>query len=1554
MRACRTTLLLGVAILTAGRLAAQDAYEALISDDFVEQTTFRFRTKFNRTFVDTDDFKTLLSRRTDVPPLLDGMLEDPCWKMADHTKSAFIQWLTKEPNRKQTVVYACHDDENLYLAIVCEEPRTKAVRMLSTHPGGRQTWKTAGQGDGIEAFVEMGGVGGTGQVYQFIFNIHPAVRYDGLYPPYVPLIGTGYNLGGALGAKRWVCELAFPHHGFNTDRTDRVNYRYEGPPRRGEVWGLRVVRNGPNPQHGEDQMRSTWTYNPTRSWHIPYPTGIIVFEHRNALYNGKLNEVEPETSRPRGWRLERRGDGVEADLSFHADAGHAILATKVSKLDEGALATQKIGVLPNVGYKLTARVKKLAGTAKVTVGIDKPLNQHEFRGLGEWEKHEVDFFSEPNQREATVFISATGGSGSAAIDEIRVEQQIYGAPTGATCLTGNSPRADLNLDEKALTAVKYSYREPGTDKEEFPYRKEWTAGWVHGQPDVGGSTGWIAAQAGSLTRPDLAREMIQWSHPRPSAGYVPYPKGHELIFDFGKEYYIRSVEFLPSGTIHNATVHVQAEGGKEFILTRKLRGEGVLNPPGPVLYGRLRRINSVCRYVKIWFGDGGHGCYFVRIWGEEKKDRSGISRFRWKEGLVVPEQKYQQFRKLEGPVLMPTPQEVEWGEGEFVVTNGTPVYYRDEGRGQQVVNCLVSELDAMFGLKLRPLKEAGNEELSVAKGAIVLGEVPSGGLATRLANARGWKIDAERPGSQGYFLSSAPGGVLICGFDQPGTFYGVQTLLQLAIQRDATSAAARSVEIRDWPYIPWRILDCRGGLTVPLIRALARLKVNVVMGRDHRACHDYFLRALPGWAGHSGGGPIEMDDDENWYYLGCGAAAYARINACPSHYQRYEFYERAGRREDAGARAGAININTDEMDGARGGSRWNSDRQCLRRKMTGDELFAEMVLRAYDLFRLHNRKTALLDTMMVAGFEGGNGAYHEMYKAYDRIPEDIHVFCWKGITGDPRSDPEEAVRRFDRTTMLQSSFPLQGRGRLNEFYKAPPGKRVWGTWNTVWGTAGPVDQVLTGQFCRSMTMVDGGFNVPFMSQGWNPDSPPIHTNEWALKVGHFQQRFGELALERQLPSWRDGVEKRFFKVDLRRSCNWSHIDEVPGDGKDWLDWGPNNDLRHMPRGEVQFEEVPFRVINPTQNGGKSVVMVKSWSKTERLRLPDTSAEIPVGRKAASLVFLRTNIDGGHAPGYRITYKGGRYLTIPLEAMGNQSRKYSCYGLYAPGKPSRAPDDPRAFYRSARHQMVELYSLFHRLAWLGTTGAGDPVKVTLHEWVNPRPELVIESVSVRYPRGRQSGRIEVLLAITGVEPTPRDLVLWQGRPKLPLVPLSKAAIEPTDTPVIPADGEWREKKGEPKTYLHAEGKEVCQVEKGFVALDKSTNNRNFFMPMDNTCLGDGGTIKLAFPQICKKVAVRGLFYWEYHGPKVHYGVSMLRRTDYVIEISSDGNAWSEVARKQGICGEDGEHVHSLPATPVQYLRVKLDARPYRSLTNPYYERNPYACAGAGLTTLQLYK
>ena len=562
-------------------------------------------TEFNREYVDTDGIKVLVSRKIETAPALDGVLDDPCWLLADRTKSAFVRWLIKAPSPKQTVAYVCHDDENLYLAVVCEEPNLKGLRMASHHPAGRKSWTTAGRGDNAEAFLELGGVGGTGQVFQFIFNIHPEVAYDGIYPPYVPFIGTGYRLKGGFADKRWIVELAFPYRGFNTDRTDRVDFRYQGPPKRGEVWGLRLVRNGPK-YRDQDRMRSLWIHNPTTSHHIPFPTGAIVFEDRNALGNGRFREFAQPTNEPTHWGLTVPADGARAAIRLDKQSGHAVLEADLQQRGKTVRCGQTFGVLPHVQYRVHARLRKTGGVGKVALVIDHPPARHEFSKIGAWEEAAIEFFAGAGQRAAGLFLEVADGPAAVEIDEVRVEQQVYGHPKGVACLTGNSPRLDLNLDKKALEEVSYTYREPGTGGPQFP---------AYGG-DGEASPGWIRVSRGALTRRGRIIDAVRWTEPGSSEGANAFPKGHEILFDLCQSYTITNVELRASGAISDLKVSVLSDEGQTPSAERSLRDPERRPKIHSPLYAVLDGIDGTGRYVRVWLDSRDHGLYFVRIWGK--------------------------------------------------------------------------------------------------------------------------------------------------------------------------------------------------------------------------------------------------------------------------------------------------------------------------------------------------------------------------------------------------------------------------------------------------------------------------------------------------------------------------------------------------------------------------------------------------------------------------------------------------------------------------------------------------------------------------------------------------------------------------------------------------------------------------------------------------------------------------------------------------------------------------------------------------------------------------
>ncbi len=99
----------------------------------------------------------------------------------------------------------------------------------------------------------------------------------------------------------------------------------------------------------------------------------------------------------------------------------------------------------------------------------------------------------------------------------------------------------------------------------------------------------------------------------------------------------------------------------------------------------------------------------------------------------------------------------------------------------------------------------------------------------------------------------------------------------------------------------------------------------------------------------------------------------------------------------------------------------------------------------------------------------------------------------------------------------------------------------------------------------------------------------------------------------------DWTKAKVKSIDLKAVANRGFADEVAGDQKGgWSDQGPTNDLSPFPTGHQVLAGVPFDIINPAQNSGKSMIVL---SRRAGQGAP-ASVTIPVGGlKTKMLVFL---------------------------------------------------------------------------------------------------------------------------------------------------------------------------------------------------------------------------------------------------------------------------------------------------------------------------------------------
>ena len=144
----------------------------------------------------------------DQPPTIDGQLDDPIWRKATALEP-FVPVLAsgREAASVQTVAWLTYDQENLYLAVRCEEPNMKALKIV-----GEKRDDAVWDGDSVDLFVgEKPGV----PYYHIILN--PAnIRWDARY---AATEDTSWNpecrSATHLGPGSWTIELALPWAAMN-------------------------------------------------------------------------------------------------------------------------------------------------------------------------------------------------------------------------------------------------------------------------------------------------------------------------------------------------------------------------------------------------------------------------------------------------------------------------------------------------------------------------------------------------------------------------------------------------------------------------------------------------------------------------------------------------------------------------------------------------------------------------------------------------------------------------------------------------------------------------------------------------------------------------------------------------------------------------------------------------------------------------------------------------------------------------------------------------------------------------------------------------------------------------------------------------------------------------------------------------------------------------------------------------------------------------------------------------------------------------------------------
>jgi len=198
----------------------------------------------------------------------------------------------------------------------------------------------------------------------------------------------------------------------------------------------------------------------------------------------------------------------------------------------------------------------------------------------------------------------------------------------------------------------------------------------------------------------------------------------------------------------------------------------------------------------------------------------------------------------------------------------------------------------------------------------------------------------------------------------------------------------------------------------------------------------------------------------------------------------------------------------------------------------------------------------------------------------------------------------------------------------------------------------------------------------------------------------------------------DWAKAKVKMIDLRKVANRAFADEKPGDSQGgWSDQGPGNDLSCLPVGPQTLAGVPFDIIDPAKNTGKSMVVV---SRRAGQGTP-AQVTIPVGIKAKTLAFLHAGawMSDGPAADMVIHYPGGLKI-----------------------KTGFAPNLNIFDWWNTPNAMLGCVK-----AWKGSNRSTE-VSIMYTPVVNPMPDAVIESVELSAPE--KTEWVYGLIALTALE------------------------------------------------------------------------------------------------------------------------------------------------------------------------------------------------------------
>ncbi len=194
------------------------------------------------------------------------------------------------------------------------------------------------------------------------------------------------------------------------------------------------------------------------------------------------------------------------------------------------------------------------------------------------------------------------------------------------------------------------------------------------------------------------------------------------------------------------------------------------------------------------------------------------------------------------------------------------------------------------------------------------------------------------------------------------------------------------------------------------------------------------------------------------------------------------------------------------------------------------------------------------------------------------------------------------------------------------------------------------------------------------------------------------------------------LNRQFTTIDLRGIMNMGYADEIEGDGVGgWTDQGPSNDMSGFDmRGKNYIENIPFDIVDPVANNGKSCITLRGQTFTH---FPE-QVEVDINNTFKSIYFMHCAAwasAGARASTYIFEYEDGTREEIPV-IIGEHTANW---------------------WGAADKSLM-------RTAWMGSNASSASVSIYLFACANPQPDKVVKKLIMKSVEG---GAVPVIVAIT---------------------------------------------------------------------------------------------------------------------------------------------------------------------------------------------------------------